>query len=801
MVTAGVVLAIAFVAVEMWPLTLEIRGDTLNLTLSGVVVIVGLFFTGPLVTLVARMLGAGLSLAFRWHNAPLKLAVNLTAMAVEVWATAAVLALVLPEGRVTDVVQWLGVLLAGVAGELGMGFVVLAAMRMMVGTVQVDTLRALGTGLVASTLMVWVFTVLTLALVEVDPWLLGIVVAAMGLLVHSNRQRNDLNLRYQSLRGLYRFMTRVDEAEDTTAMASRILDEAAEVVGSTRAALYVVDDSRTTRLSNARGSLGVTWVPREQVEALAADVGTTARLVDRSWVQEDYLDLLDHDEQTIVASLGNPDVTGLLVLSGRPRHLPEFDVQDVELAAAVAHHAGASLAEARLLDRLREERYRVEQMGLTDTLTGLRNRDGLMRDVPRMDAGAVIVLGLRDLVEINGALGHEVGERMVLAAAQRLRRMADQHAMIAAAFGGGRFALVAPDVTTVLAGSDLCRQLLQEVSGPMEDGPLALDISPVLGIALAPSHGRDPAELVRAADKALGQALDSGMGVAWFDADYDRESTERLHLAGELRRALDQGHLTVAYQPKVELASGRVVGVEALARWPHAERGMIPPTEFIDVAERTGLIRPLTLAITQQALAQADAWRRQGLDLSMSINLSIAVMQDASMARQIVALVRSHETPPERIIVEITESQVMEDVERGSGMLAIFGAAGVSLSVDDFGTGYSSLSQVKNLPVQELKVDRSFVMDMASNRTDQVIVTSVLRLAEELGLRVVAEGIEDETVRRMLEDLGCEQAQGYLFAKPLPASQIPAAVKEIEARPRPDAAAPLPLRRRFDGLG
>ena len=801
MVTVGIVLAVAFVAVEMWPLTLEIRGDTLNLTLSGVVVIVGLFFAGPLVTLVARLVGAGLSLAFRWHNAPAKLVVNLTAMVVEVWATAAVLAVVVPSGRVVQVLEWFGVLLAGVAGELGMSVVVLAAMRMMVGAVQRDTLRALWTGVVASTLMVWVFAVLSLSLVEIDPWLLGVVVAAMALLIHSNRQRHDLNLRYQSLRGLYRFMTRVDEAEDTTAMASRILDEAAEVVGAIRAALFVVDDSRTTRLSNARGSLGVTWVPREQVEALAADVGSSARLVDPTWVQEDYMELLDHAEQTIVASLGNPDVTGLLVLSGRPRHLPEFDVRDVELAAAVAHHAGASLAEARLLDRLREERFRVEQMGLTDTLTGLRNRDGLMRDVPRMDAGAVIVLGLRDLVEINGALGHEVGERMVLVAAQRLRRMADQHAMIAAAFGGGRFALVAPDATTVLAGSDLCRQLLQEVSGPMEDGPLALDISPVLGIALAPTHGFEPAELVRAADKALGQAIDNGMGVAWFDADYDRESTERLHLAGELRRALDQGHLTVAYQPKVDLASGRVVGVEALARWPHAERGMIPPTEFIDVAERTGLIRPLTLVITQLALAQADEWRRQGLDLSMSINLSIAVMQDASMARQIVALVRSHEIPPERIIVEITESQVMEDVERGSGMLAIFGAAGVSLSVDDFGTGYSSLSQVKNLPVQELKIDRSFVMDMASNRTDQVIVTSVLRLAEELDLRVVAEGIEDETVRRMLEDLGCHHAQGFLFAKPLPASQIPAAVRDIESRPRGDVAAPLPLRRRFDGLG
>ena len=221
---------------------------------------------------------------------------TLHSVGTEVWATAAVLAVVVPTGRVVQVLEWFGVLLAGVAGELGMSVVVLAAMRMMVGAVQRDTLRALWTGVVASTLMVWVFAVLSLSLVEIDPWLLGVVVAAMALLIHSNRQRHDLNLRYQSLRGLYRFMTRVDEAEDTTAMASRILDEAAEVVGAIRAALFVVDDSRTTRLSNARGSLGVTWVPREQVEALAADVGSSARLVDPTWVQEDYMELLDHAE-------------------------------------------------------------------------------------------------------------------------------------------------------------------------------------------------------------------------------------------------------------------------------------------------------------------------------------------------------------------------------------------------------------------------------------------------------------------------------------------------------------------------
>lgn len=795
-VEVALLLLVGVVVASWWPLTFEYRGEPLHLTLSGVAVLVGLFFVGPLATLSAHLVGGVFALAIRWRNPPSKFVVNLTATAMEVWAAAAVLAaFVAPASTMARPVDWLWVGSAALAAELATTAIVLIAMRMTFGHLKRSSLRPFAAGVLATAAIVTAYAVLAVAMLRVDPWLGLVVIAAMALMVVSNRRRHQLKQRYESLRGLYRFMTNVNDSRDTTTMVTTILDEAASVVGSLEASLFVVDEGRTTRMSNANGSLGVSWVGQDEVRALER-FATDGRILPARASGLGFDDLLAPNHDAIAASLGNPELNGVLLLQGRPSHLPTFDTRDVELATAIARHAGAAMAEARLLDRLREERFRVERLALSDTLTGLRNREGLLRDVAELPEGAIIAIGLSQLDQINGGLGQEVGERLIVEAAGRLRRFADDHAMLAAAFGGGRFALVAPDIRTVLAAGDACRQILWDVAGPMEEGPLALDVNPVLGVALAPTHGRDVTELLRAADKALAQAMDAKLSLAWFDADYDRESTERLNTASELRRAIDQGHLTVAYQPKVDLATGEVIGVEALARWPHAQRGMIPPSDFIPIAEQTGLIRPLTIMVAQIALAQAEQWVEAGLELTLAFNLSLAVTQDASIARQIVSLVRSHAVPPESVVVEITESQVMEDVDRGSGVLGIFGSAGLSLSVDDFGTGYSSLAQVKNLPVQELKIDRSFVTDLATNRTDRVIVTSILQLANELGLRVVAEGIEDEATRQLLLEMGCQQAQGFYFDRPLAGPQVLEATRRIPAKLRGAPEPPVSLRER-----
>ncbi len=601
----------------------------------------------------------------------------------------------------------------------------------------------------------------------------GGVVASMGLL----RRHRALRIAHDELRALQRCTAHIDGAVDTEDLITRILDGATVASGARHATLLLVDEGRTTRTDNAGGRISMTWVSQRSVERLLAASGEG--LVwdggGEAGSPRPGAELLD-DGACLVVPLRHPDVTGALVLSGE--HLDGDGVRDV--GRGIARHAAAALAEARLLDRIREERHRVEQAGLTDRLTGFRNTEGLVQAVPALPAGAVLLLRLANLSQVRTSLGHGVGERVEARIGQRLRDLAADGRVLVGALGGGRFAVVAPDADTVPLATEAVQAVLATCADPVEEGPLSLDVAAQVGIALAPAHGQDIGELLRAASTAASQADEGGLAVAWFDADYDRQRQERLHLARRLRAALDADALSVAYQPKVDLRTGRVIGVEALARWHDEVHGDVPPVTFVEVAERTGLIRPLTLAVFRHALAQAERWRRAGLDLGVAVNVSLAVMRDTDLARQVAAMVRAHDVSPERITIEITESQVMEDLGRGSRVLAIFGAVGCRLSVDDFGTGYSSLAQVKNLPVQELKIDRTFITDLADSATDQAITTSVLRLAGDLGLEVVAEGIEDERARRLLAELGCHVGQGYLFARPVPAAEVATVVARIQ---------------------
>ena len=344
------------------------------------------------------------------------------------------------------------------------------------------------------------------------------------------------------------------------------------------------------------------------------------------------------------------------------------------------------------------------------------------------------------------------------------------------------------DAGAALAVAEKVRRTLRD---PFVLEGIALDVDASVGVALYPDHGYDVETLLQRADVAMYLAKQDHSGCELYSAERDEYSPARLALVGELRRAIDCDELVLHYQPKADLRSGQVSGVEALVRWQHPERGLIGPDEFIPLAERTGLIRDLTHVVLDAALGQVRTWRAQGIDLSVSVNLSARDLLDLELPETVRSLLAQHEIAADRLELEITESVILADPMRARAVLSRLDAMGVQLAIDDFGIGYSSLAYLKRLPVSEIKIDRSFVLNMESDDNDGVIVRSTIDLGRNLGLRVVAEGVENEATWHKLGALNCDQAQGYFLSRPVPGDQIAAWLRDRAVLPSPAPLATL----------
>jgi diguanylate cyclase (GGDEF)-like protein len=384
---------------------------------------------------------------------------------------------------------------------------------------------------------------------------------------------------------------------------------------------------------------------------------------------------------------------------------------------------------------------------------------------------AVMILGLDGFKEINDILGHQQGDLLLGEVGARLRS-AVAGAGTVARLGGDEFAVLLPDAADETRALRVAGQALRALQQPVVLDGLEIEVGGSMGVAVAPAHGRDAAELVKRADVAMSDAKSSSRGVRLFEPDLDTSNPRRLTLVSELRAALQNGGIQIHVQPKAELASGAVVGVEALVRWQHPELGWIAPDEFIPVAERSGLIGPLTSQILDSSLAACAQWHAAGRDLGVAVNLSTRSLQDADLVEEVARLLHRHGVPAARLTLEVTESSVMADPARATVVLHQLRDLGVRLSVDDFGTGYSSLSYLKRLPVHEVKVDRSFVTGLREEGDDIAIVRAIVDLGRHLRLEVVAEGIEDQATWDLLRSMGCHLVQGWHLARPMPTSEL-----------------------------
>ena len=412
-----------------------------------------------------------------------------------------------------------------------------------------------------------------------------------------------------------------------------------------------------------------------------------------------------------------------------------------------------------------------------DTLTGLPNR-ALLRDRTEQAISAsrrtgshvaLLLLDLDRFKEINDTLGHRYGDTLLKQVGPRLREHLRETDTVAR-LGGDEFVVLLPDLRSDVLAVEIAEKLVGVLEQPFIIDGAAVDVGCSVGVAITPDHGEDFDLLLQHTDVAMYVAKKDILGVVTYASDLDSHSPERLALLGGLRRAVDEPEqIVVHYQPKACLRTGAITGVEALVRWNHPERGMISPNEFIPLAERTGIIRPLTWLILRKALEQSREWADQGLDLRLAVNISARCLLDKGFPEGVVQLLRETGVPAERLELELTESSVMSDPDRALAILHSLRKTGIRLAIDDFGTGYSSMAYLKKLPVSELKIDRTFVTEMDSDASDAAIVRSSLELAHNLDLEVVAEGVETKAVWDQLTDLGCSSAQGYFLSRPLPA--------------------------------
>jgi len=414
-----------------------------------------------------------------------------------------------------------------------------------------------------------------------------------------------------------------------------------------------------------------------------------------------------------------------------------------------------------------------------DPLTSLANRSLLQRrlqqalDRAKRDQRPVslLLVDLDGFREVNNTLGHENGDLVIQEVAARLGDVlgdADRVARVR----GDEFALVLPDADAGLA-HHVAAKVLKALEQPIMVERLPIEIGASIGIAVAPGHGAEPEPLLRKADLAMQAAKKRRSGSMVYSAECDPYNPRGLVLLGELRRALEGGQLVLHYQPKVELKSGSVIGAEALVRWRHPKRGLVPPNEFIALAERGGLIKRLTRWVLDEAVGQCESWQKAGTRLPVSVNLSARNLQDVQLLDEVPEMLARRNLEPDLLELEITETAVMADAPRAMETLRGLRASGVGLAVDDFGTGYSSLVYLRKLPVNQLKIDKSFVIGMAAQgEEDEIIVRSTTDLGHHLGLQVVAEGVEDRPTFDKLSKLGCDAAQGYYMARPMAAPEL-----------------------------
>jgi diguanylate cyclase (GGDEF)-like protein len=456
-------------------------------------------------------------------------------------------------------------------------------------------------------------------------------------------------------------------------------------------------------------------------------------------------------------------------------------VHDYHSPTAVVLLASATIVASLLRTSLTFGEIRglsdARRQARTDDLTGLANRrlfveqlNAVTEQAGSDHVAAVLLIDLDRFKEVNDSYGHHTGDKLLRMVGPRLLELL-RHGDTLARMGGDEYGIVLVDADVTRA-SDVARKVGARLREPFVLDGMPLHVEASVGISLFPLHGRTPSALMQHADVAMYEAKRGRLGYSVFDSTRNGGTRNRLEMLEELRVAIDADQLLVHYQPKLDVASGAISGAEALVRWAHPTRGLLLPDRFLSIAEQAGLMRRVATLVLDSSLRDLAVWRAQGHQLSVAVNLSVCNLQDTELPQQVARLLATHGVPARSLVLEITENILIGDPDRSQQVLDGLRAIGVRLSVDDYGTGYSSLAYLQALPVEELKLDQSFIAHLGTDPRAAAIVRSTIELSHELGMQMVAEGVEDEVALGKLRAWGCDAAQGFLIARPMAADKL-----------------------------
>ena len=625
--------------------------------------------------------------------------------------------------------------------------------RRLINVLRAGLLVSLVSGLVAA---------MTVAPALVRPELVLLAIVPVAALWYVLRQFGHLAQNHRDLSALHGFAGVVAQSLDLEHIADTALCEVTQLLRADRGHLDIFDPDGTIVATNTVGAAPLR-LPIGPNDARWSEVFGSGDAVPCGLGPDGMLALDGGGRRRALAVpiLDDAVTIGIMMIADRGGAVDEFGPDDLSRAKTLASHLAASVRRAFL-------HASMEKAALHDALTGKPNRLAFERALREStaagedDVAAVLMLDLDRFKEVNDTLGHHVGDRVLIEFARRVEsRMVDGDAV--ARFGGDEFAVFARRPTREEI-EELAQAIHADSFAPMKLDDLDVVVTASIGVA---PFDDDVASVMRQADIAMYSAKRERSGVEWYRDEIDRRSPERLSLLGGLRDAIENGALEVHYQPKVDLVTATVIGAEALVRWCHPSRGWISPVDFIQVAEESGLIKQVTDQVATIAITAAREWRDAGYDLGIAVNLSAHDLLDDQLPHRIERLLAMHGLPADRLTLEITESALLSDTPRTSATIGRLDELGVHLSLDDFGTGYSSLGYLRRLPVTELKVDRSFVTNLLLDAQDEVIVRSTIDLGHNLGLQVVAEGIENMPTLERLNELGCDIGQGFGISRPL----------------------------------
>jgi diguanylate cyclase (GGDEF)-like protein len=785
---------VLFLAAEAAILKIEVRRHVIQTSATEIPLLLGLFYLQPIVLLILRVLASALIQAFR-RTQPIKAAFNVASIA----AATSIAALIVASADTPDVKSpstWLVLVGAVVVSIFATAVSVVGVISLVQGRISPSDMAET----VAPSMMVAsvnaIAGLVVLLVLHVSPWAVLLLLLLAGAIVAIYRAYAQFLRQHKSLTQIYDLARVVAAHPYDGTIADVLLQRVRALMRSEYATLWTPSQGRypeslLSARADDKGLLDLGATPLA-VRQRAVDTGTTIVVTPKLGDDQLRTDLraAGTKDAIVVPLRSGGAVIGTLEVAGRMGDATYFTEEDARLLETIAAHASVAVENARLVDRLRFDANH-------DTLTGLPNRRRMMQALEEAvkvrapgEVVAVMVFDVDGLRDVNDSLGHAAGDKLLVEFGRRLRDLCPPAALVGR-LGGDKFA-VTLRMPGVDAATAMATSLRESVNLPMEFGSLSLDLDSAAGISVHPDHGSDPASLLQQADVAAHAAKSQPHALQLFDPSLESGSVRRLGLASDLRRALDTGALKLYYQPKVSLASRQVTGVECLARWDHPVHGPVAPEDFVSVAEHTGQLGRFTEFVLREGLSQARDWVDAGRSMPISVNLSPRTLLDRDFPDLLQRLLREFAVAPELLTLEITGDSVLSQSDRQLPILRRLDALGVALSLDDFGAGSSSLEYLRRIPVDEVKIDRSFVQGMATSPGDLAIVRAVVDLARHFNLRVVAEGVESERTLSLLAEMGCDSGQGFLFSRPLPYDRLEA---WLAAQTEPELSAAGEVRR------